>query len=183
MKVNLQSGCTKYAYSSLAVWSETDYLCQRTYSVLTNCWCVPWQAIVLRLRNASACINTLICTENSIKFYTMLSNSAKPSRTNRGVLYSQPHNLVLAKGRTVISCVCPKRQVPWWPGWSKAVKLHVRQYLPYVNEAKIRHVPLKPRELPPHPWHIIVVDLFYYQSKAFSSILDLYSWYPVVIQL
>ena len=75
------------------------------------------------------------------------------------------------------------RDVAWWPGWTKAVKRHVANCETCLCESRARPVPLKPRELPPRPWHSIAVDVFYYQGKAFFSIMDLYSRFPVVTHL
>ena len=75
------------------------------------------------------------------------------------------------------------REATWWPGWSRHVQHHLKQCEPCCRESQAAPVPLKPRELPPHPWHTIAVDLFFYQQRAFFSILDVYSRYPVVVPL
>ena len=75
------------------------------------------------------------------------------------------------------------REVAWWPGWTKAAKKYASDCEACAKERRMRPVPLKPRDLPPGPWHTIAVDLFYYQQRAFFSALDVYSRYPVVVPL
>ena len=71
----------------------------------------------------------------------------------------------------------------WWPGWSKAVKLALQACEPCVQEARVPLVPLKMRDLPPHPWHTVAVDIFYFQQMPFFSLMDVYSRYPTVVKL
>ena len=71
----------------------------------------------------------------------------------------------------------------WWPGWANMTKRHVQRCEPCALEARIPKVPLQPRELPPRAWHSVAVDIFYYRQKSFLSIMDLYSRYPVVVEL
>eukprot|EP00117_Sycon_ciliatum_P038465 scpid23619/ scgid28577/ Uncharacterized protein K02A2.6 len=56
------------------------------------------------------------------------------------------------------------RESVWWPGWAEHVKQHLKKCEPCLKETATAPVPLKPRELPPRPWHTIAIDLFYYQN-------------------
>ena len=71
----------------------------------------------------------------------------------------------------------------WWPGWSRAAQEFIQKCRACVVESAVRRVPMKPRELPPYPWHTVAVDIFYYSGKAFLSMMDLYSRYPAVVEL
>ena len=75
------------------------------------------------------------------------------------------------------------KETVWWPGWNTATRHFLASCTPCATEAAIRPVPLKPRDLPPHAWHIVAIDVFYYQQSAFFSLLDLYSRYPAVVRL
>lgn len=75
------------------------------------------------------------------------------------------------------------RENLWWPGWSTHVKARLAQCTPCLQQGQIAPVPLKPRELPPHQWHSLAVDIFYYQRRAFLSIMDVFSRYPAVVPL
>ena len=75
------------------------------------------------------------------------------------------------------------RETVWWPGWNKAARHAIAACVPCITESSARPVPLKPREMPPQPWHSVAVDIFYYQQIPFLSFLDLYSRYPAVVRL
>lgn len=75
------------------------------------------------------------------------------------------------------------RECVWWPGWSKDARRMLEECTPCITNASVRPVPLKPRELPPHVWYTISVDVFYYLGIPFLSCLDSYSRYPAVVRL
>ena len=80
-------------------------------------------------------------------------------------------------------CLLRARETVFWPGISKAVKEIVEKCgICQTNSTAQRH-PANPSEIPPHPWHTLGTDLFYWKQQDFLVIGDYYSKYILVRRL
>ena len=75
------------------------------------------------------------------------------------------------------------KEAVWWPGFRKDTQRALSMCQPCAIEGKVRPIPLQPRRLPESAWHTVAVDLFYFQTKPYFSMLDVYSRYPAVVPL
>ena len=80
-------------------------------------------------------------------------------------------------------CLLRARESVFWPGISKDIKEIVEKCGTCQANATAQKLPATPSDIPPHAWHTLGSDLFYWKHQDFLVVADYYSKFLLVRRL